>query len=85
MPLSTAQKLQNLGVPGRLSVEIQRQITANAGSSNRLIELGMAPPALAKLVAAGITGDALNANKAVSYGMPPAVARMLATVIAAGA
>lgn len=85
MPLSTAQKLQSLGVSGRLGVEIQRQITANAGNANRLIELGMAPPALAKLIAAAITADTLsqaNKAKAVEHGMPPRVVNMLATVIA---
>lgn len=84
MPLSTAQKLQNLGMPTRVAIEVQRQIAANAGDSRRLKELGVAPPALADLVAAGITADSLNKIKAVEYGMPPRVVNMLATVIAGG-
>lgn len=80
MPLTNSQKLQSLGVSGRLAVELQSQITANVGNTRRLQELGM-PPKLADYVAVSITTGPMDAVQATRRGMDSVVAPTLTAMV----
>lgn len=77
---NNAQKLQSLGVADGLAMELNRQIVANVGATDKLEELGM-PPLLAKYVADSITGGPMVAVQATRRGMVPAVAVALTVMV----
>lgn len=72
MALSTAQKLQSLGVPTPLAIELGRQIDAKSYNLNRLIELGMT-----ETLARVVSTQPFDRKKAVELGMIPAVAQFV--------
>lgn len=80
MAFGNAQKLQSLGVPTQLAVELQAQITANVGNARRLQELGFVPK-LAEYVATSITTGPMVATKAVEYGLDAVVSKSLTAMV----
>lgn len=81
MPVFTnAQKLQSLGVADGLAMELQRQITANVGNTDKLEEMGLSP-LLAKYIAESITTGPMAAIQAVRRGMVPNVAVALTAMV----
>lgn len=72
-----AQSLQSLGVPGRLGIEIQRQIAAGAGNINMLLECGVVPED-AKNLAAGITAGNIAPGLLSEGSFVPPVAVLIA-------
>lgn len=81
MPVfNNAQKLQSLGVPTPLAVELGAQITANTGNSRRLQELGYHPK-LADYVATSITTGPMNAVQATRLGMDTVTAAAITAMV----
>jgi hypothetical protein len=78
MAFSNAQKLQSLGVPTPLAIELGDQLASGTGDSRRLQELSLAPSALADYVAASITAAEMDGQLATRYGMDTVLAKFLA-------
>lgn len=73
MPYDLAQSLQSLGLAAEAGMEIQRQIAANTGNINRLLEAGFVPED-AKNLAAGITAGNISADLLAEGSIVPAIA-----------
>lgn len=77
--MSIKTDLVELGVPVPLAIEYQRQIDAGTGNVNRLLALGL-PVLPAKMIVGGFS-TSVNANNLTAAGVPPVIAKYLATKI----
>lgn len=80
MPYTNAQRLQSLGVPTPLAVELGAQITANVGNSFRLKELGLNMK-LADYIASTITTGPMVATQLTRRGMDTVTAPILTAMV----
>jgi Fe2+ transport system protein FeoA len=80
MATGNAKRFVELGLAPALSIELAKQITANAGDGRRLRELGITP-GLSALIVPAIAAHTVNLMKLSEMGWPARVSREFNTQI----